>query len=350
MRKVGLYLALLSVLLLSLFGCGRGGSFVDEDGNTIRVNGRLPDDIYQFTDREQSYYMEILVNAAIELDLDTLRRYVEPRDEGYEMLETIANNEKSRELWLLMMEDYEFYPESCCLVGRNTEAIFDLWYADHPDSMWATWELGYEDAKAAYDAYYDQAPFSYMILSWYDLGLEVEDGRLVCDLSDFFGSSAFVRVDDCIDSYGDGGIQYGSIVLGYEYGGYDTLSEEFPQWEMVFRSDLDALAEYLLPLADTESYYYDIFQTYLSDKTNRDLIKQYLDDNCILSRNAYEIHLYHPLTSWDLPYFSSASDWERMQSLPVMESETLYYGDFDSVLYFYYDLIQGMISEGLLEE
>ena len=350
MKKAGLYLMILGLLLLPLFGCGQGGSFVDEDGNTIRANGRLPDDIYDFTDSEESYYMEILVNAALTLDLDTLRHYVEPRDEGYEMLETIANNEKSRELWLLVTKDYTFYPDSCCLVGRNMKAMFDFWYADYPDALWATWELGYDDAKAVYDAYYEKAPFSCILLSWYDLGLEVDNGRLICHLEDFFGSGDLLRLDDCMDHYGDGAIQYGAMVLGYGYGGSDTLSMDFPEWELVYQSDLDALTEYLLPFAETDNYYYDLFQTYFMDETNREILEHYLKEECMLTRNAYCLHLFHPATRWDLSYFTSMSDWETVRSLPVMESETLYYGDFDSVLSFYYDVIQGMISENLLPE
>lgn len=388
MKKRILSLVLASVMVLSLCACGSSNDKKKEDStkteNTetvkgdedseeivdgIRKNGELPGDIEDFTEDELKFYLNDVITAAIELDLEKLEEYL--YDEGdLEDFQNVVNNKDYQAMWKKTIGETVYLKNSIHLVGKSPIYVFSKWYTDQakmgaelPEDVY---DLTMEQVDDIYEKYYKDAIYVAEEVDFEDdMDIHIEDGKIKFEIDGLFESLGYETIGKMAD-YGNYANGYVKMVFG-EQGqhldfGYDYITKEpFDIYPILLSGNLeemieliDSRTEYTFEVDDLS--YGHAYHTYYKNDSDRVLIKSWMEENVESYRDESSVFTFVKanIEHEDSYPFYNFTDKEKelIKDLPIYVWEGTY--EFDNGKSDewspYYEIVEQMLYFGELEE
>lgn len=391
MNKKILYLGLITTLLFT--GCGKQEN-IDNNTNTENIqtestenteetntteipeekeslfeNGVTKEDLEKATVQELNELNIKLFNAAITLDIETLKPYIDEDD--YEKLKAISEDDGYRDLFLKTISnnkiyDYQIDNENHYYTIRlNKSYLSNLYYTDvHnqgidvPDEYY---DYTYEDVNALYEKYKDKFIYGLVPLDmdWEEdrdtgkMYLEL-DSVLGEDVDDLYYSSSLNKYSNYL--FGDTGVLLIDQDDKEEIFQNEYKADEKERWLIIENKDLNTWIE----LARAEEDYDEYKNTHRDLETNTNT-EYYLEDivsnpemvSALQSwfetletvRGCYSITFYVPLGDSDLEYSTHGKplpeDLTILKNLMSSNSNSSYN-------YFLKEFIESAISNNII--
>lgn len=351
------------------------GDIDDKPVETIRPNGELPNNERDLTEAEIHHYVGIIVNAALKLDIDTLREYA--KDEKHlEDYQAIANDPVAKE-WYLKTIGKSIYIESTGSIAYpEPEAVFQMWQThflftnDVPPAEIK--ELSLDELTAIYEQYKDKIPYVIDDVNpEYDCEIYLKDGKIYFDLDELLGCTSY-----CYDigdlapsqySWDGPNAHIAAMIFGHDADEVNNFSEflaggvydyAMPLVEM----DLDALVPYMDGLKDEydwnktpgeDDYRIKYYQAYIKDDTMRAKVQAWMNENVVCGFSGHGFDVWHKVNQ-DVYYQTAdltAEEKAILKDLPICgwgyESE---YNKAEYVFTLYQEIIYDMIEGDYIED
>lgn len=397
MKRV-LALLLCLVMVFSLAACGGNTDKPDEtkkpsvetpadkpttgenegDGDTtetIRPNGELPANERKLTEAEKRHYVGVVMNAALTLDIDTLREYAK-NEEDLENYQKIADDPVMKE-WYLKTIGKSVYLESVGKIAYpEPEAVFQM-YQTHflrtndvpPEDVT---KLSLEELSAIYEQYKDNIPYVIEDVNpEYDCPIYLQDGRIYFELDELLSCTSYCYdTDDLVPSGYSWEGEYKHIaayIFGYDADEITDFSElladgAFDYVMPILDNDLNAMVEYFDGLKEEhdwnatpgeDDFYEKYYQAYYKNDAFRAKIEAWMKENvfCGFSGHGFDVWYIVNQDEFYQTYEMSAADKALIKDLPICGwNYCSTYSSADGVFGAYYDFVNAMIEGGLLED
>lgn len=358
---------LVLILGMALTACG-GDAGQQSAGNVDPVVGagngdsaELSEEVLEAMTKE---HITTFFTAVQNLDAETMQPYLSELE--YEQVCKIFNIVKSdpRELefWNKTVGEIMYFPDSGALVAKSNRYIFSKWYTD----CWSSNteipdELSLEDLDAIYDKYYEEAPYAinrFFTLTFFYLS---EDGAIAeVDLGQFWTAMGCTHLDtppydcDAVD------IRLAVLMDSSDTisSNYEKIAEDIPGYADLLSKDIDRLIEIVdaWPKAEKAGLYFDCYNQYYKNEENKEIMQQFLNEECDIYRIPYTIYVFTPYDPEKMDPKGRYVTLEDRQTLKEMdlrlvEMNTIrsFPENFDNNFTAYYDIVSCAKDLGVVE-
>lgn len=351
------------------------GDIDEKPVETIRPNGELPNNERDLTEAEIRHYVGVIVNAALKLDLETLKEYAKDEEdlEGYQK---IADDPVAKE-WFLKTIGKSIYLESTGSIAYpEPEALFQMWqthflYTNDIPPEDVT-EMSIEDLAAVYDQYKDKVPYVIEEVNpEYDCEIYLKDGRIYFELKELLGCTSYCYdIDDlCPSEYSweSPTKHIAAYIFGYDADEPTNFNEllangAFDYALPLVEQDLSKLVTYMDGLKDEydwnktpgeDDYYLKYYQAYMKNETMRKKVEDWIKENvvCGFSGHGFDIWYKVKLDAYYQTSDLTAEEKTSLKDLPICgwgyESD---YTKAEYVFQLYHDIIYNMTEGGYIED
>lgn len=260
---------------------------------------------------ERSIYehASFVLEAYKNLDVEALKPYMEEEEytELADAFRRIRSNEADTEFWKNTVGTMVYLEDSDTIVSKSIEYIVCKWYmdcqaanAELPDSDAENFPVEYLDS--IYENYYADAKWE-MKHKASESFMKERDGELFFypdHIGELIGCEKLYYILDHTSSYEEYAFSQrlrsylllndaASFSLGYEYI-YDSI----PACEEFLSGDLDRMVAVIdtYEKPETSSFYYEEYQYYYQDETNRAILQGLVDDRCEIYRKLSSVVLF----------------------------------------------------------
>ncbi|MBQ8806010.1 MAG: hypothetical protein IJZ68_05955 [Bacteroidaceae bacterium] len=344
--------------------------------DVIRPNGELPNNERDLTEAEVRHYVGVIVNAALKLDIETLKEYAK-NEEDLEGYQRILDDPTTKE-WFMKTIGTSVYLESTGeIVYPECEAVFNMWYTD----MWLNGEtppedvtkLSVDELTAIYDKYKDKIPYVMEEVNpEYDCEIYLSEGKIYFDLKDLLGVTSYCYdIDDLAPtkwSFESPTQHIAAYVFGYDIDEIDPTFEDaledgdYSYLMPLMKKDLSLLPAYMATIKDQhdwdatpgkDDWYEKYYQAYIKDEAMRAKVQDWMEDNMVCGFHSY---------GFDMWYTADVDKYFMYEDLPADEKELLKdlwvcewtFETADSkpehVFAPYYELVDMMVECGVIKD
>jgi hypothetical protein len=346
--------------------------------NGIRANGYLPDDESELTDEEIRYYVGIVMNAALDLDVDTLRKYAK-NEKDLEAYQRIADDPVTK-TFFMETDGKSIYLESTGeIVYPECEAVFCMWYTD----LWKNGktppadvtQLSAEELLSIYDQYSEKIPYVFNevteVTPESNYQISLKDGNIYFELNELLGCTSYCYdIEDLAPSeyhFNSPSKHLAAYVFGYGIDELDQTLDESLQsrnYEFIMpmlNYDLDSLPAFMDSLQKEHdrnddigaAFYAEYYKNYIKDKEQRAKVQSWMKDNLVCGFDIYSFRGWYTVSADDYYLFSELTEEDKELLKDVWVCDWLYTTSdvsADNAFAPYCDIISMMIDSGLLED
>jgi hypothetical protein len=335
----------------------------DKDGNltNIRKNGKLPSSKKDLTDEEIYYYIGTVVQAAIDLDINTLKMY-SANEEDIKTFEAIINNPTYKEMYEKNIGNIIYLDNSHYFVYKDPFYIYSRWFSDEKvgDSKAAIDKLTITELNNIYNKYRENAVYIVNNVNKADFNFSLKNGHIYFELDGIFGNVGYDNVSDLIS---DDPSTYANIVFGTHRTADTNITNSDLNGivDMLTSENLNQMIEYVnnnaiydLNFENKELELDDCYQLYYKNKENREKIEAWMKDNTETYKNDCGIIIYikaniHHKCNWPFNLFTDL-EREQIKELPIyVDLSTSIVGSIEEWAQ-YYSIVQQMIYAGDIED
>ncbi len=260
---------------------------------------------------ERSIYehASFVLEAYKNLDCEALKAYME-EDEYTELadaFERIRSNEADAEFWKNTVGTMIYLEDSDTLVSRSIDYITCKWYmdccasnAELPDSDAENFPVEYLDD--IYENYYADAKWEMKHTASESFLKEKDDAFFFYPdhIGELIGCEKLYYILDHVFSYGE--YEFSQSLRSYLLLndaacfslGYEYIYESIPECDEFLSGDLNRMVAVVDTYAtpETGSFYYEQYQYYYQDETNRAILQAMMDDRCEIYRGLSSLLLF----------------------------------------------------------
>lgn len=351
------------------------GDIDEKPVETIRPNGELPNNERDLTEAEIRHYVGVVMNAALKLDIETLKEYAK-EEKDLEAYQKIADDATTKE-WYLKTIGKSVYLESVGKIAYpEPEAVFQMWQTHFlktndvmPEDVT---ELSLEELTAIYEQYKDKIPYVIEDVNpEYDCEIYLKDGRIYFELDELLGCTSYCYdTDDLVPSeysWESPTKHIAAYVFGYDADEPTDFSEllangAFDYAMPIVNNNLDELITYMDSLKDEydwnatpgeDDYTLKYYQKYIKDDAVRAKVQAWMKDNLVCGFSGHGFDIWYKVNqdAFYHTYEMSAADKALIKDLPICgwgyESD---YSKAEYVFSLYRDIISAMIDGGYIED
>jgi len=335
----------------------------------IRENGQLPENKEDLSDAEISHYLNVVVNAAIDLDMETLKEYID--EDIYSSFESIYNDEEYKAMWQKTIGNMIYLKDSRYLVGKNINHIVSMWYTDSwKKNIEMPEEAKYftrEQTKEMYETYYDKA--FYIAKELGDYNIELEEGKIRFEIDDIFEDMGYgnIKYDLAPSSwtYEGSGENYAHLLVGEQAEnlnlGYDYIyndGKSFGNLDIFLSESLEDDVDYFktqtkYDINSDSSIYVEWFNHYYLNSETRKIIQEWKNENVIILRDLSSVTAYiKSNVDETYPYYTfTDEEKEFIRDFELCWEERIFdwYTEDADELEIHFGIVDRMIQDGLLE-
>lgn len=354
------------------------GNNDDEESKIIRENGKLPNNDKDLTEAEKLHYLTIVMQAAIDLDIETLKIYAKDQEE-IDYYQAIIDDPEYKWLYENTIGNIKILPESGYMVAKSTRHIFVNWYTD----MWRQGakipedvdKFSFEEIKSLYAKYYNDAVYVINDIYTNSYDTYLKNGYIYFEIDELFRDAGYGDVQYTLSpshhTYNGASNNYAHYLFGTEGTtldlGYDYIDskkdEKFPIWSIMMEADLDKVVEYFeshgvydindVNESDSELYT-NTYKLYYKDELMRAKVQEWTDKNVQFKRDLSTIVTFiRANVDVSSPYYTlTKEEKDSIRDLPLyivdmtFASTKLDIDEFDV----YYSIINEMVEAGYIEK
>ncbi len=347
----------------------------DAPSEMIRPNGELPDNEHELTDAEKRHYVGIIVNAAITLDIETLREYAK-NEKDLEGYQAIADDAVAREWYLKTIGKGVYLESSGALAHPEPEAVFQMWQTRFlktndvmPEDVT---HMSLEELSSIYEQYQDKIPYVIKEVNpEYYCQIYLKEGRIYFELDELLGCTNYCYdIDDLTPSQYSWDGEYAHIaamVFGHDAEETNNFQEFFEKNNMDFAMpmvnyDLDALEVYMDSLKDEhdwnmtpgkDDYAEKYYQAYIKDDAMRAKVQAWMVENVVCGFSGHGFDVWYTVNQ-DVYYQTfRLTEAERAAIQDLHICGWTYDGGYTKAEYvfsIYYSIISDMVEGGYIED
>ena len=351
------------------------GDIDEKPVETIRPNGELPNNERDLTEAEIRHYVGVVLNAALKLDIETLKEYAK-EEKDLEAYQKIADDATTKE-WYLKTIGKSVYLESVGKIAYpEPEAVFQMWQTHFlktndvmPEDVT---ELSLEELTVIYERYKDKIPYVIQDVNpEYDCEIYLKDGRIYFELDELLGCTSYCYdTDDLVPSeysWESPTKHIAAYVFGYDADEPTDFSElladgAFDYAMPIVNNNLDELITYMDSLKDEydwnatpgeDDYSLKYYQKYIKDDAVRAKVQAWMKDNLVCGFSGHGFDIWYKVNqdTFYQTYEMSAADKALIKDLPICgwgyESD---YNKAEYVFSLYRDIIGAMVEGGYIED
>ncbi len=248
------------------------------------------------------YHTAIIIEAIKKLDVDTLKQYIEPEniERVEQSINKIKSNQSDVDFWNNTVGTIFYLEESDILLMKSHEYTYGNWYTDcwknnetipADDSV----DFSNEYLDMIYEKYYKDAPYVAYYNVANDFAVDINDEGKVT-FNPIFIYSNYECIVDCLM---DTDINMRASVLLNEVDcldlGYDYIKDDNEHFQLFLDKDLDGIVSKGIEMGvvDTEKIG-TIYSNNFRDENMKNVVKQFLNDNCTVVRDLSNIYIIAP--------------------------------------------------------
>lgn len=350
------------------------GDIDEQPVQQIRPNGELPNNERDLTDAEVNHYLDIIVNAALKLDIDTLREYAKNEDD-LEAYQKIIDDATTKEWYSKTIGKSVYLPSIRVLVYPEPKAVFAMWQADafknNEELPEDATKMSIDELTAVYEKYKDKIPYCAEDISpKYDCPIYLKDGKIYFELDEVLGITTYCSYTEDLapseDSWYSETQHISAYVFGYNANttaDFNTLLADgaYDYAMPLLTGNMDELVAYMDGLKDEydwnaspgeRDYYLKGYKNYLKDDAIRAKVQAWMQENVISGFSSYGMDCWHKVHLDAYYLINDASDTEKalIQELPIFTQDYVEGGcKASDVFSVYFDIISDMAESGYIE-
>lgn len=340
----------------------------------IRPNGELPNNERDLTDAEIRHYIGVIMNAALKLDIDTLKEYAKDESE-LEDYQKIADDPTTKEWYLKTIGQSVYIESTGSIAYPEPEALFQIWQTHFlytndvmPESVTA---LSLEELTTIYNQYKSLIPYVIEDVSpEFDCPIYLKDGRIYFELDELLGCTSY-----CYDtgdltpptySWESPTKHIAAYVFGYKSKESINFSElladgAFDYAMPLVDDDLSALVTYMDGLKEEYDwnqtpgegdYYIKYYQAYIKNDTMRAKVQKWVNENVICGFSGHGFDIWYKI-NLDTNYKTAKLTAEEKAVLSELNICGWGFGgnfnEAKGAFQLYFDIIDAMIEGGYIE-
>lgn len=300
----------------------------------MRENGNFPS-VDELTDAEKKYlqvelYDQVL-QAAIDLDMETLRKYT--KSQYLYGFEQIFANPEFKDMYKKTIGTYIYLPESEYIVAKDTTYVFAKWHTDlHINKMDIPkdiTDITMEQANNIYENYYKDAPYNGFDFERNSFAVSIEDGYVYYNTDLMFNDILDVNLSSLYPTRGYGN-PYVEFVFNDEADNldtpYSTLKDEQALLETMYNFDIDKLHELFGNQEGMMTSLKRKVAKVYGDKEKLQKIKAWYLENCEVMVTTSSMHIFYiindnmEIAEQQFPYtLFSDEELEKLKGLKLCD-------------------------------
>lgn len=302
--------------------------------DTIRENGKLPNDPSKLTSAEEKHYLGEVIQAIIDLDVETLEDLADSN--SVNCIRYIRDNENYRKAWNKTVGQSIYLEDSKYIAHRDPQYIFANWitsvYNKNETLKGFIYNYSEEELLQILDTYGSNAP--YVISEIDDYFIDVVDGKISISCNQVLQDAGWDTLSD-MGFYGWAGKeneQLARIIFGAGCGianGLDEINKNgFTIWQDMLTGNVNKIVA-----AFDKATGYDLnepitsklgqfnaryYQAYYKNVDNAAKIQDWMNENVQILRDTSNILVYMRIrTIDDALYYITEEERAEIQHLEL---------------------------------